>query len=112
MGVRKTKKATVRTNPDGSRTYGPYKGSKQIDGRPIMVTAKGKGQPGSTSTSAARDKKEASIGRKLSKSEHVAHKGARTNKQGNKGTGPSATRIESAKKNIGDENKRRGRARK
>ena len=110
--IRKTKKAKVRTNPDGSRTYGPYKGSKQIDGRPIMVTSKGKGQPGSTSTSAARDEKERSIGRKLSKSEHVAHKGSKTNKQGNKSTSPSATRVESAAKNIGDENKRRGRSKK
>ena len=104
--VRRTKKAKVRTNADGSRTYGPYKGSKQNDGRPVMVTSKGKGQPGSTSTAAARDRKEQSLGKKLPEGQHVAHKG-RTNKQGNKATAPSATRVESAKKNIGDGNRSR-----
>jgi hypothetical protein len=105
--TRKNKKAKVRTNADGSKTYGPYKGSSTVDGRPIMVTSPGKGQPGKSSTAAARDEKERSIGRKLRKDEHVAHKGSSTNKDGDKRTSPSATRVESAAKNIGDGNRTR-----
>jgi len=105
--TRRTKKAKVRTNADGSKTYGPYKGSKQNHGRPVSVTSPGKGRPGETSTASARDEKEQAIGRKLPRGQHVAHKGSSTNKDGDKRTSPSATRVESAAKNIGDGNRTR-----
>ncbi len=57
----------------GPKTYGPYKGSKQNGGRSIVVKYDPKSQK-TTSTNAARDKKEKELGRKLSKNEHVDHK--------------------------------------
>ena len=103
MATRRTGKAKVETRADGSKVYGPYKGSAQNDGRPIKVVKKG-GR--TTSTSAARDEKEKSLGRKLPRSQDVAHKSG-TNKGGNKSTSASSTRVESKKKNIGDGNKTR-----
>ena len=103
MATRRTGKAKVETRADGSKVYGPYPGSKQNDGRPIKVIKKnGK----TTSTSAARDEKEKSLGRKLPRDQHVAHKSG-TNKGGSKSTSASSTRVESAKKNVGDGNKTR-----
>jgi hypothetical protein len=89
----------------GKTVYGPYPGSKQNNGRPIYVerdNSTGK----TTSTNAARAEKEKSIGKSLPRSEHVAHKSG-TNKGGNRSISPSSTRVESAKKNIGDGNKTR-----
>ena len=97
------KKAKVETRSNGTRVYGPYKGSKQNKGRPTKVEYKnGK----TSSTNAARDEKEKSVGRKLKRHEHVAHKG-KTNESGNKSTSASSTRVESRKKNVGDGNKTR-----
>lgn len=103
MATRKTGKSKVETRSDGSKVYGPYKGSKQNDGRPIKVVKKG-GR--TTSTTAARDEKEKSLGKKLPRNQHVAHKSG-TNKGGGKSTSASSTRVESAKKNVGDGNKTR-----
>lgn len=103
MTTRRTGKAKVETRADGSKVYGPYRGSKQNDGRPIKVVKKG-GK--TTSTSAARDEKEKSLGRSLPRDQHVAHKTG-TNKGGSKSTSPSATTVQSAKKNVGDGNKTR-----
>ena len=55
-----------------AKVYGPYKGSKQNGGRKIMVVRKSDGS--TTSTNAARHKKEKSLGKKLSKTQHVDHK--------------------------------------
>jgi hypothetical protein len=107
----KTAKGKKETMSDGTVVYSGYKGSKQNNGRPVSVTRKlkksGK-QDGSTtsSTNTARHEKEKSTGRKLSKKEHVAHKSG-TNKGGNHSTKASSTRVESAKKNIGDGNRSR-----
>jgi len=88
-----------------TKTYGPYKRKGQ-DGkrndRDIVVkynTKTGK----TTSTTAARDAKEKQIGRKLKKDEHAAHKPG-TNRKSNSA---SDTKVQKAKKNIGDGNKRR-----
>lgn len=87
-----------------AKRYGPYKGSKQNDGRPIYVYRKGDGS--TTSSNAARVKKEESVGKVLPKSTHVAHKSG-TNKGGNHSIASTATRAEPASKNIGDGNKTR-----
>lgn len=103
MATRRTGKAKVETRSDGSKVYGPYKGSERNDGRPIKVIKK---NGRTTSTSAARDEKEKSLGRKLPKNQHVAHKSG-TNKGGSKSTSASSTTVQSAKKNVGDGNKTR-----
>jgi hypothetical protein len=87
-----------------AKRYGPYKGSGQNDGRKIYVYRKADGS--TTSKNAARADKETAIGRKLPKSQHVAHKSG-TVKGGQNSTSPSTTRVESASKNIGDGNKTR-----
>lgn len=90
----------------GTKTYGPYKGSKQNGGRKIVVkynSASGK----VTSTNAARDKKEKQLGRKLSKREHVDHK---DNNKDNEGS--SNLQVMSASKNIGKGNQHRKKRRK
>ena len=87
-----------------AKRYGPYKGSKQNDGRPIYVYKKSGG--GTTSSNAARVKKEESVGKKLPKSSHVAHRSG-TNKGGNHSISSGSTRVESSAKNIGDGNKTR-----
>lgn len=107
----KTPKGKKETMSDGTVVYSGYKGSKQNNGRPVSVTRKLKSngkQDGKTtsSTNTARHEKQKSTGRKLSKKEHVAHKSG-TNKGGNHSTKPSSTRVESAKKNIGDGNRSR-----
>lgn len=108
MTTRRTKKAKVKTNPDGSKTYGPYKGSKARKGRPVVIDYKPKSKSGTGKaeyggTTAARRAKEDSTGRKISKDKHVAHK------EGTKRTdvSPSKTRVESKSKNIGDGNRSR-----
>jgi len=83
-----------------AKIYGPYKGSKQNGGRKIMVERKADGS--TTSTNAARYKKEKAIGKKLSKTQHVDHK------DNNKGNDSAKNlNVTSRKKNIGKENKRR-----
>lgn len=103
MTTRRTRKAK-KTTRNGKTVYGPYKGSKQNDGRPIYVE-KNHRTGKTTSTNAARHEKEKQTG-ELPRHKHVAHKG-KTNKAGNKSTSPSSTRVESAKKNIGDGNRTR-----
>lgn len=85
----------------GKKTYGPYKGSKQNGGREIEVTYDPKTQK-TTSTNAARAKKERSLGHKLKKSEHVDHHD--NNKSNNSS---SNLKVMSAKENIGKGNKNR-----
>lgn len=104
MTTKRTKKAK-KTTKGGKTVYGPYKGSDQNDGRPIYVEYSHKSKK-TTSTNAARHEKEKATGRNLSREQHVAHKG-KTNKDGNHSTHPSSTRVESAKKNIGDGNRTR-----
>lgn len=82
------------------KVYGPYKGSKQNGGRKIMVRRKADGS--TTSTNAARYKKEKSLGKSLKKDQHVDHK------DNNKGNDSAKNlKVMSRKKNIGKENKRR-----
>ena len=85
----------------GPKTYGPYKGSKQNGGRSIVVKYDPKSQK-TTSTNAARDKKEKELGRKLSKNEHVDHKD-------NNHSNDSKGNLRALKhgKNTAKENKRR-----
>jgi len=83
------------------KTYGPYKGSKQNGGRSIVVKYDPKTQK-TTSTNAARDKKEKELGRKLSRDEHVDHKD--NNK---KNEGSSNLQVMKASKNIGKGNQHR-----
>lgn len=97
--------AKKRKNADGTVTYGPYKGSKENKGRPTVVHYNPKTKK-TSSSNAARDAKERSTGRKLRKDEHVAHKEGTTRHH----TSSSHTRVESGKKNVGDENKRRSRS--
>ena len=85
----------------GTKVYGPYKGSKQNGGRKTVVVYNSKtGKMGSKDY--ARDKKEKSLGRKLSKNEHVDHK------DGNRHNDSSGNlQVMSAHKNIGKGNKER-----
>jgi hypothetical protein len=57
---------------DGSKVYGPYKGSAKNGGRKIYVIRKADGS--TTSTDKARMDYEKSTGKKLSKTTHVDHK--------------------------------------
>jgi hypothetical protein len=77
------------------KTYGPYTVTEgKNKGRKIVVKYDPKTQK-TTSTNSARHKKEQSLGRKLSKSEHVDHKdNNRTNDSS------SNLRVMSASKNI------------
>lgn len=93
--ARKNEKVT------GTKTYGPYKGSKQNGGRTIVVTynsSSGK----ITSKNAARHKKEKELGRKLSKDEHVDHKDNNKDHNGSKNL-----QVMKASKNIGKGNQHR-----
>ena len=54
------------------KVYGPYKGSKQNGGRKVMVIRRADGS--TTSTNAARHKKEKALGKSLRKDQHVDHK--------------------------------------
>ena len=103
MAARRTPKAKVETRSDGSKVYGPYPGSAKNDGRPMKVVKKG-GK--TTSTTAARDEKEKSLGRKLTKNEDAAHTSG-TNKGGNKSISASSTRVQSKSANIASGNKTR-----
>lgn len=89
---------------DGTKVYGPYKRTgtdgKRND-RDIVVKRKPDGS--TTSTTAARHNKEQATGKKVAKGEHVAHKPG-TNRKSNSA---SDTKVESAKKNIGDGNRSR-----
>ncbi len=81
--------------------FGPYKGSAQNGGRPIMVVKKKDGS--STSTNAARYKYEKKNG-KLPRHMDVDHKdnGGRDGRDGMRNLG-----VMSHSKNVGKENKRR-----
>lgn len=100
--MKKTKKKyTLRK--DGTKVFGPYKGSAKNGGRPIMVIRKKDGS--STSTDAARHKYESKHG-KLPKHVDVDHKdnGGRAGRDGLKNL-----RAMSHSKNVAKENKRRAR---
>lgn len=85
----------------GTKVYGPYKGSKENGGRKtVAVYNSSTGKV--SSTNYARYKKEKSLGRKLSKKEHVDHKD--NNKDHN---GSSNLKVMSASKNIGKGNQHR-----
>lgn len=98
----KTKKYTVRK--DGTKVFGPYKGSAENGGRPIMVVRKKDGS--STSTNAARYKYESKRG-KLPRSTDVDHKdnGGRAGRDGLKNLSTM-----SHSKNVAKENKRRSKS--
>jgi hypothetical protein len=83
------------------KVYGPYKGSKQNGGRSIVVKYDPKSQK-TTSTNAARHKKETSLGRNLSKKEHVDH-----SDNNHKNESSSNLKVMSASKNIGKGNQNR-----
>jgi hypothetical protein len=86
------------------KTYGPYKGSKANGGRKIVVEYDPKSQK-TTSTNAARHKKETELGRKLSKKEHVDHKDNNKKNESSKNL-----QVMSASKNIGKGNQHRKKA--
>jgi hypothetical protein len=85
---------------DGSKVYGPYKGSKQNDGRKIYVIRKADGS--TTSTNKARGDYESKTGKNLPKTTHVDHKDNNKNNDSGKNL-----RAVSRKENITKENKRR-----
>ena len=93
------KKYTVRK--DGTKVFGPYKGSAENGGRPIMVVKKKDGS--STSTNAARYKFESKRGR-LDRNTDVNHKdnGGRAGRDGMKNLNAM-----SHSKNVADGNRRR-----
>ena len=92
--------AEPKKKADGSKVYGPYKGSKQNDGRAIYVIRKADGS--TTSTNKARADYEKSTGKKLPRTTHVDHKDNNKNNDSR-----SNLQAMSAKKNVGKENKRR-----
>lgn len=89
------------TRKDGTKVFGPYKGSKQNGGRPIMVVKKKDGS--ATSTNAARYKYEKRNG-SLPRHMEVDHKdnGGRAGRDGLKNL-----RVVHKSKNVAMENKRR-----
>lgn len=93
--------AKKRKNADGTVTYGPYKGSKENKGRPTVVHYNPKTKK-TSSSNAARDAKERSLGRKLRKDEQVAHKKGTTRKH----VAAKDTKVQGTQ-NQGDENRRR-----
>lgn len=97
--VKKTKKYKVRK--DGTKLFGPYKGSADNGGRPIMVIRKKDGS--STSITAARHKYESKHG-KLRKGMEVDHKdnGGRAGRDGLRNL-----RAITKSENVAKENKRR-----
>lgn len=95
----KAKKYTKRA--DGTKVFGPYKGSAANGGRPIMVVKKKDGS--STSTNAARYKYE-KVNGKLSRGQDVNHK----DNGGRKGhDGLKNLNVMSHSKNVADGNRRR-----
>jgi len=86
---------------DGTKVFGPYKGSAQNGGRPIMVVKKKDGS--STSTNAARYKYTKKNGA-LPRNKEVDHKdnGGRAGRDSLKNL-----RVVSKSKNVAMENKRR-----
>jgi len=85
------------------KKHGPYKGSKQNDGRPIYVYKEKKnGKWTTTSTNKARADYQEKTGKKLSKKVDVDHKD--NNK---KNDSKSNLRAMPKSKNVGKENKRR-----
>lgn len=87
------------TRADGSKVYGPYKGSKANGGRKHYVIKKG-GK--TTSKNQAKQDLEDRTGRKLGKHVHADHK------DGNKHNNSAKNvRAMSAKDNVGKGNKER-----
>lgn len=85
----------------GTKVYGPYKGSKQNGGRKtVVVYNSDSGKMGSKNY--ARHKKEKSLGRSLSKDEHVDHKDNNKDHNGSKNL-----KVMKASENIGKGNKHR-----
>lgn len=101
----KAKKYTVRS--DGTKVFGPYKGSDRNGGRPMMVIRKKDGS--STSTSAARDKFEQKTGKKLPRNVDVHHKD-NGGRKGHDSMMNMSTMSHSM--NVADGNKRRAAPRK
>lgn len=94
-------KMKYKKTKDGKKVFGPYKGSAQNGGRPIMVI-KDKNNK-ATSTNAARHKYESKNG-KLPRDKDVDHKDNR----GRKGSdGHKNLRVMSHSANVAKENKRR-----
>jgi hypothetical protein len=100
MATRRTPKAKVEER-GGKKYYGPYKGSKSSNGRPVTVVRNADGS--TTSTSSARHEKEKQLGKELPRNVDVAHKREGSNKP----TSASSTRVETTKKNRGDGNRAR-----
>ena len=92
--------SSPKKRADGSKVYGPYKGSAKNGGRKIYVIRKADGS--TTSTDKARLDYERSTGKKLSKDTHVDHKDNNKNNDSK-----SNLRAVSRKENIAKENKRR-----
>lgn len=93
-----------RTRSDGSKVYGPYKGSKANGGRKHYVIKKKDGS--TTSKNQAKQDLEDRTGRKLGKHVHADHK------DGNKHNNSAQNvRAMSASKNIGKGNKERHKTR-
>ena len=92
--------SSPKKRADGSKVYGPYKGSAKNGGHKIYVIRKADGS--TTSTDKARMDYEKSSGKKLSKDTHVDHKD--NNKDNDS---KSNLRAVSRKENIAKENKRR-----
>lgn len=97
--VASKKKYTLRK--DGTKVFGPYKGSAANGGRPIMVVKKKDGS--SSSTNAARYKYESKNGR-LARGQDVNHKdnGGRSGHDSMKNLN-----VMSHSKNVADGNRRR-----
>ena len=95
------RKPAVKAN--GDKVYGPYKGSKQNGGRPMMVVKKKNGK--TTSTWKARYEYEKRNG-KLPRSVDVEHKdnGGRAGRDH-----PSNLKTLSHSANVAKENRRRAR---
>ena len=91
--------ASPKKKSNGSKVYGPYKGSKQNGGRPIYVIRKADGS--TTSTNKARKDYEDKNG-KSPRSTDVDHKDNNKNNDSSKNL-----RAMPHGKNVGKENKRR-----
>lgn len=102
MAASKAKPKKYEVRKDGTKIFGPYKGSERNGGRPMVVVRKKDGS--STSMSAARYKYERATGKKLPRSVDVNHK----DNGGRKGHDSLKNlNVMSHSKNVADGNRRR-----
>lgn len=97
---------TLPKKEQSKHVSGPFKGSKDKDGRKTVSIYDPKTQK-STSMNYARYKKEKALGRKLGKDEHVDHKDGNHNHDGSKNLQVKKASDNIAKGNVARKHKKK-----